>query len=323
MMSETPIVLKIDGSTYFEMPQLDGYLTNHKTRLMEVSLDEAIPAINQHSPGAIITGAAPIGREIMDAGLQKGLLGIVKAGTGLDNIDCDYAHSQQIMVENIPDYVHETVAEYAMNLMLSLARKSWTVQQTMRKNGWFDITPATLGMELNGKTIGLVGFGRIARSVARIARFGFQMSVIAYDPYVSAEEMEACQVQKAEQLEELLPHCDVVSLHTSLNNDTRNLIGKPQMALMKPSALLINVSRGGIIDETALVSALSAKQIGGVALDVYSQEPLDATTHPVISQIASLDNVLLSPHIAWYTTEAGQRLQASVAQKCQQIIFQN
>ena len=321
-MSETPIALKIDGSTYFEMPQLDGYLAKHQTRLVEVSLNEAIPAINEYSPGAIISGAAPIGKEIIDAGLQKGLRGIVKAGTGLDNIDCEYARSQQIVVENIPDYVHETVAEYAINLMLSLARKSWPVQQTMRQKGWFDITPASLGTELNGKTIGLIGFGRIARSVARIAHFGFQMSVIAYDPYVSAEEMESCSVQKAEQLEEMLPHCDVVSLHTNLTNDTRNLISEKQLSVMKSSALLINVARGGIIDETALLAALSAQQIGGVALDVYSQEPLDANTHPVISQMISLNNVLLSPHIAWYTSEAGQRLQASVAQKCQQIIFQ-
>ncbi|EAY30234.1 NAD(P)-dependent oxidoreductase [Microscilla marina] len=321
-MSEIPIVLKIDGATYFEMPQLDGYLAKHQTRLVEASLNEAISAINEHSPGAIVSGAAPIGREIMDAGLQKGLRGIVKAGTGLDNIDCEYARCQQILVENIPDYVHETVAEYAINLMLSLARKSWPVQQTMRQKGWFDITPASLGTELNGKTIGLVGFGRIARSVARIAHFGFQMSVIAYDPYVSAEEMELCAVQKAEQLEDILPHCDVVSLHTSLNNDTRNLIGEKQLAMMKSSALLINVARGGIIDETALLIALSTQKIGGVALDVYSQEPLDVNTHPIISQMISLNNVLLSPHIAWYTAEAGQRLQASVAQKCQQIIFQ-
>ncbi|RKZ90297.1 MAG: C-terminal binding protein [Candidatus Parabeggiatoa sp. nov. 1] len=316
----TPIVLKLDNDTYFEMPLLKDYLADYEASLVEDSLENASAAINEHFPSVIVTGSAFIGKDIINVGLRKSLRGIVKAGTGLDNVDVAYARSKGVVVANIPAYAAETVAEYAVTLMLSLVRKLWPLQRSLRLEGWVSATPACLGRELYRKTIGLIGFGQIARRVARITHFGFEMPVLAYDPYVSAEEMAKVEVQKVEELEQLLSQSDIVSIHTVLNSSTVNMIGAEQLSVMKPSALLINVSRGGIIDEEALLMALLEHQIGGAALDVYSKEPLDITTHPIISPMASMENVLLSSHLAWYTVEAGERLQKKVGQRCIDII---
>lgn len=317
----TPVVLKLDNDTYFEMPLLKNYLADYQASLVEDSLENANAAINEHSPIVIVTGSAFIGKDIIDIGLRRNSLrGIVKAGTGLDNIDVAYATSKGVVVANIPAYAAETVAEYAITLMLSLLRKLWPLQLAMHREGGVSATPAWLGRELYRKTIGLIGFGQIARRVARITHFGFEMPVLAYDPYVSAEEMAKVEVQKVNDLEQLLSQSDIVSIHTVLNSSTVNMIGAEQLSAMKPSALLINVSRGGIIDEEALLVALLKHHIGGAALDVYSKEPLDITTHPIISPMARMENVLLSSHIAWYTVEAGERLQKEVGQKCIDII---
>ena len=317
------VVLKLDNDTYFEMPLLKSYLAEYEISLVEESLENAIAAINKHFPGVIVTGSAVIGKEIIEVGLRQKLRGIVKAGTGLDNIDVAYAHSKNLVVANIPAYAAETVAEYAVTLMLALLRKLWPLQRTMHQAGWVSATPTWLGRELYRKTIGLIGFGQIARRLARITHFGFEMPVLAYDPYVSAEEMAKVGVQKVAELEQLLSQADIVSIHAALNPSTVKMIGAKQLAAMKPSALLINVSRGGMIDEEALLVALSEHQIGGVALDVYSKEPLDITTDPIISPMAGMENVLLSSHLAWYTAEAGERLQQEVGQRCIDIIQGN
>ncbi|NKB76146.1 MAG: hypothetical protein GKR96_03635 [Gammaproteobacteria bacterium] len=320
-MTQKPIVLKVDGATYFEMPLLANYLTEHNIDLIEASLSEAGNVISQHAPKVIVTGATPVGKELMDAGIQHGLRGVVKAGTGLDNVDCTYAESLGLTIGNTPNYVVETVAEYAIGLILALARKVHPVQQAMRTSGWIDITPDWLGMEVHGKTIGLIGFGRIARSLARIAHAGFGMNVLTYDPFVDAAEVTAHHAQKVDGLDEMLSQSDIVSVHTSLNPSTQNLISSQQFAAMKPTALLVNVSRGGIIDEAALLAALSSSAIAGAALDVFAQEPINTSTDPVVSQLTKMDNMLISPHIAWYTAEAGDRLQKTVAQRCHEIII--
>ncbi|VFN01846.1 MAG: D-3-phosphoglycerate dehydrogenase, partial [Candidatus Kentron sp. G] len=210
--------------------------------------------------------------------------------------------------------------EYAVSLMLSLSRKLLPLQKSMRQEGWVGATPLWLGRELHHKTIGLIGFGQIARRVARITHFGFKMPVLAYDPYVGPEEMAQTGVRKTEDPAQLLSQSDIVSIHCALTPSTTNLIGAEQFRTMLPSAFLINVSRGRIIDEEALLVALLEKRIAGAALDVYSEEPLNVMTHPTISQLADMDNVLLSSHLAWYTVEAEERLQKTVAERCIDII---
>jgi D-3-phosphoglycerate dehydrogenase len=173
-------------------------------------------------------------------------------------------------------------------------------------------------MDLGGRTLGLVGTGKIGRSMARMAA-GFRMRVIGFDPHVSAETMRAGGIEKIAGLHALLAASDVVSIHAVLNDESRHLIGGLELGLMKPSAFLINVSRGAIVDEAALVVALGEKVIAGAALDVFSQEPLTPDGHPM-SALYGQDNVILSPHLTFYTAEAMARLTEETLARSREIL---
>jgi D-3-phosphoglycerate dehydrogenase len=209
-------------------------------------------------------------------------------------------------VVNVPDYAEETVAEGAFALMIALAKKLQPIGRAMAATGWAWPTPQWIGLDLAGRTLGLIGTGKIGRSMARMAA-GFRMRVIGYDPYVPAEEMRAGGIEKIADLRDLLRVSDIVSIHAVLNEETRHLLDGLELSLMKPSALLINVSRGAIVDEAALVVALREKIIAGAALDVYSREPLAHAGHPM-STLYDMDNVILFPHLTFYTAEAMRRL---------------
>ena len=148
---------------------------------------------------------------------------------------------------------------------------------------------------------------------------GFRMRVIGYDPYVSAEDMRAGGIEKIADLRDLLRVSDIVSIHAVLNAETRHLIGGLELSLMRPSAFLINVSRGAIVDEAALVVALREKAIAGAALDVYSREPLARAGHPM-SALYAMENVILFPHLTFYTGEAMARLTADTLARCREIL---
>jgi D-3-phosphoglycerate dehydrogenase len=170
-----------------------------------------------------------------------------------------------------------------------------------------------LALDLAGKTLGLVGCGRIGRSMARMAG-AFRMRVLAYDPHVPQSHWPV-GVQRCDSLAQMLPQCDAVSLHCVLNAQTRSLIGARELALMKKSAFFVNVSRGELVDEAALVAALQGSLIAGAALDVFGQEPLALQGHP-LSALFGMDNVLLWPHLTFYTREAMQRLEDETLQRC-------
>jgi D-3-phosphoglycerate dehydrogenase len=246
------------------------------------------------------------------------LRGIVKYGVGIDAIDIPAAIARGIPVVNIPEYAEETVAEGAFALMIALAKKLMPLGREMSAKGWAWPTPRWLGLDLAGRTLGIVGAGRIGRSMARMAG-GFRMRVIGYDPHVDAATMRAAGIAKAESLDALLAESDVVSIHAVLNGDTRHLIGARELARMKPSAFLINVSRGAIVDEAALVLALQERRIAGAALDVYSQEPLAQAGHPM-SALFAMDNVILFPHLTFYTQEAMARLEADALDRCREML---
>ena len=233
------------------------------------------------------------------------LKGIVKYGVGIDAIDIPAAIARGIPVVNVPEYAEETVAEGAFALMIALAKKLMPIGREMDAKGWAWPTPQWLGLDLAGRTLGIVGTGKIGRSMARMAA-GFRMRVIGYDPYVSADQMRAGGIDKVDDLRALLASSDVVSIHAVLNDETRHLIGGLELGLMKPSAFLINVSRGAIVDEAALVVALREKVIAGAALDVFSQEPVHVE-HPMAA-LYEMDNVILFPHLTFYTEEAMRRL---------------
>ncbi len=247
------------------------------------------------------------------------LKGIVKYGVGVDAIDIEAANARRIPVVNIPDYAEETVAEGAFALLIALAKKLTPLHGAMRADGWVWPTSRWLGTDIAGKTLGLVGVGRIGRHMARMAGAGFRARVLGYDPNVTMQEMQAAGVEKQADLRDMLPQCDFVSVHCVLNEDTRHLIGEEEFRRMKPSALFINVSRGAIVDEEALLRALQTDRIAGAGLDVYSREPLARSGHP-LSPLFAMDNVILTPHLAFYTREAVQRLETETLERCFEIL---
>jgi len=242
------------------------------------------------------------------------LKGIVKYGVGIDAIDIPAARARGIPVVNVPAYAEETVAEGAFALMLGLARRFKAIQHEIDASGWAWPTARWLGQDLSGATLGLVGVGRIGRSMARMAA-AFRMRVLGFDPRLAAD----FPGERREDLVSMLAECDFVSIHCVLNAQTRHLVGAAEIAAMKPLAFLINVSRGEIVDEAALLAALQAKRIAGAALDVYGREPLARNGHP-LSALYAMDNVILWPHLTFYTREAMHRLEEDTLARCVEIL---
>lgn len=216
------------------------------------------------------------------------------AFTGLDHVDMNYCQSHNILVKNAAGYSTTAVSELAVGLMLDLMRQVTHLDGTIRKG---EGRGAFLGRELKGKTVGIVGTGAIGTATIRLLK-AFGCHVIAYNrsrhPEVEALDVRYCS------LEELLKESDIVSLHTPLNQDTHHLIGADQLAMMKPTALLINTARGNVADIPAVAQALKEGKIAGAAFDVFETEPPLATDHPLLQA----PNAICVPHIAFATREA-------------------
>ena len=256
--------------------------------LMETARDAAL----------ILTCYAEITAKVIEA--AAGLKGIVKYGVGVNSIDIDTATRRGIMVANCPRYGTETVAEHAFCLLIALARKLPKLQRLMREEAWVWPEAEHRGNDMSGKTLGLIGYGHIGRAMGRQAR-GFGMQLLVCDPYVSPESAAADDVSFC-SLDDLLEGADYISVHCILTPETRGLLGEAEFRRMKDTAYLVNVSRGPIIDEAALIGALKENRIAGAGFDVYDQEPL-TSDYPLFG----MDNVILTPHLAWYTEEAFER----------------
>jgi D-3-phosphoglycerate dehydrogenase len=244
------------------------------------------------------------------------LRGIVRCGIGVDNIDIKAATLRRIPVVNVPDYAIETVADHAFALLLSLARRITVADKAMKAKNWGPWTSPSeqyRGIDLEGKTLGLVGLGRIGRAMARRSE-AFNMDPVAFDPFVQQEQLKATKI-KLTDLEKLLKESDFVSLHAALTPETRGIIGEKQLRLMKNTAYIINTSRGPLIDENVLVRALKEKWICGAGLDVYNEEP-PGKDNPLLE----LDNVIATPHIAWYTDEARMRLERMAVDRAVELL---
>ena len=269
-----------------------------------------------HDADLLLMCYQPIPAAVIDAAPK--LKGIVKFGVGIDAIDIEAARRRRIPVVNIPDYADETVAEGAFALMIALMKKLVPISRRMDRAGWAWPTPEWMGLDLAGRTLGLVGLGRIGRSMARMAQ-GFRMRLVGYNPHMPAEVMATSGVEKFDDLQAMLKICDVVSLHAVLNAESRHLIGARELAAMRPSAFLINAARGALVDEAALVQALTEKRIAGAGLDVFSREPLTREGHPM-SALFAMDNVILFPHLTFYTEEAMARLEDETLARCFEIL---
>jgi D-3-phosphoglycerate dehydrogenase len=229
---------------------------------------------------------------------------IGRAGVGVDNIDVAAATERGIAVLNAPSGNTISAAELTLALLLALVRRVPAADRSMKAGEWD--RKSFNGIELHGKTLGLVGAGRIGGEVARRAR-AFGMRVVAYDPHVTEERARALDLELM-TLDEVLRRADVLSLHVPLTEATAGLIGARELALLRPGAFLVNAARGGVVDEQALYEALAARRLAGAALDVFEQEPLPAD-HP----LRALDNVVLTPHLGAATREAQQNVAIEIA----------
>jgi D-3-phosphoglycerate dehydrogenase len=228
---------------------------------------------------------------------------IVRGGVGVDNIDCNAAEAKGIEVKNTPAASSVSVAELAIACMFALARKIVPAVNSMKAHQWEK--KAFAGVELWQKTLGLIGVGRIGIETARRA-IGLGMKVIGFDPYVDVTGISDVPIEAA-ALDDLLSRSDYISIHTPHTEETHNLINADKLALVKPTAFLINCARGGIVDEKALAEALRQGKIAGAALDVFGSEP------PTEFPFDGLDNVVLTPHIGAQTAEGQGRVGNEVA----------
>ncbi len=238
--------------------------------------------------------ATRISEELLKRATRLKVVG--RAGVGIDNIAMEAATALGVAVINAPAGNTIAVAELFFGSILSLLRHLPAADASMKAGRWD--RSKLLGRELSGRTLGVIGVGRIGGEVAIRAR-AFGMRVIGYDPYVTDARFQGLQVQRVTSLETLLDSSDIVTVHTPLTDETRGLVGKRELARLAPTSIVANLARGGIVDQDALGEALTAGRIGGALLDVYSAEPLP-TDHP----LRSLPNVVLTPHIGASTAEA-------------------
>lgn len=222
---------------------------------------------------------------------------INRSGIGFDNVDLEAANKKGIFVTNVPDYCISEVSDHTLALILALQRKVVFYHDRIRKGIW-DVTEGPSMHRLEGQTLGLVAFGHIAKELCRKA-IALGMNVIAYDPFLSDDEIMREGAEPVQKLDELMKGSDVVSIHAPLTSQTRDLIGREELSLMKETAFIVNTARGGIINEGALLQALDENRIMGAALDVLVKEPPDWD-----SRLVNHPKIIITPHAAWNSAES-------------------
>jgi D-3-phosphoglycerate dehydrogenase len=294
-------------SDKLEAPGLDllrqaGIELDERHGLTGAALKEAVRAAD----GVIVRSGTRITAELLD---EPGRLrAVVRAGVGVDNIDVAAATRRGIVVMNTPGGNTVSTAEHTLTLLLSLARHTPAADASLRAGKWE--RNKFVGCQLAGKTLGVVGLGRIGREVARRAA-GLDMKVVGFDPFLAPAGAAQLGIETVTELGQLLPRCDFLTVHTPLTDETKDLINADALAALPKGARVINCARGGIINEAALADALRAGHLAGAALDVYVQEPPPAD-HPLLQ----LPNVVLTPHLGASTVEA----QLSVAKEAAQLL---
>ncbi len=249
--------------------------------------------------GIIIRANGRVSRRLMEAASKLKVVG--RHGVGVEAIDLHAARDLGIVVVNTPDASTESVAEHCLGLMIALAKHIVRSDQAARLGQWH-VRYEYIGTELRGKTLGLIGFGRIGQRTAALCHLALEMPILYYD-VVAYPEVEAELEAQRVPLEAMLTCADVVSVHVPLLPTTHRIIGEAEFRRMKPTAYLINTSRGPVVDQAALVRALREGWIAGAGLDVFDPEPL-----PPYSPLLALDNVVLTPHMASHTDEALLRM---------------
>ncbi len=302
----------------------DLYQVDIRLGLSVDDLLQAIPAYH----GLIVRSETKVTAAVLNAGRK--LRVVARAGVGVDNIDVDAATTHGIVVVNSPAGNIRAAAEHTVALLLATARNIGRADTTMKQGQW--ARGSLVGVEVGGKTLGIVGLGKVGMQVARMAK-GLGMRVVAYDPYASAEVARAAGVDLVSNAEgdgglaALLPQVDFLTIHTPLLATTLNLLGAPQLRMMKPTARVLNVARGGVYNEQALVEALDSGVIAGAGIDVFTREPVgvvsaggDAGAENWAARLATHPKVVATPHLGASTVEAQENVSLDVCAQMRTIL---
>ena len=270
-------------------------LTNIGAELVVLD-DPSVESIRTHARDAValLNTYAPIDQSTLEH-LEKCKV-IARYGIGVDNIDLEAARQRDVIVTNVPDYCVDEVADHTLSLLLAVARKIVIGHAHTTGGGW-GIDRLRPIHRLRGQTLGLIGFGNIARAVAARAK-AFGLTVQTYDPYVKDDVIREGGVERASTLESLLDSSDIVSVHVPLLDETRGLIGAEMLERMRPGAVLLNTSRGPIVDVDEVLQALESGRLGGAGIDVFPTEPPDRDS------FEGIGNGVVTPHAAFYSDEA-------------------
>lgn len=294
----TPRSFGKNDKSAFEMLEKEGFeiVRNSYGRIM--TEDELINEIKDID--GIIIGVDPLNKNVLSK--AKKLKVISKYGVGTDNIDMQYAKENNIKVTRTVGANTNAVADYAFALMMACARKISYIDKECRKLNWSKIKT----IEIWGKTLGIIGLGSIGKGVAKRA-LGFNMNILAFDPIVDESFAKKYNIQYS-SLEKVIKESDFISLHLPLNDKTKHIIGNKEFEVMKDNVIIVNTSRGGIIDEDALINALKENKIYGAGIDVFEKEP------PENKEFLKLDNIILGSHCAASTLEAIDNMSIMSAQ---------
>lgn len=283
-----------------------GFVVDKRPGLAMPELREAL----KDCEGLIVRSETKVTSELLDAALQLRVIG--RAGVGVDNIDVSAATIRGVVVMNAPDGNTITTAEHTIALLISLARSIPQASRSLKAGNWE--RKKFIGVELQGKTLGVIGLGRIGRVVASRAR-AMGMSIVAYDPFIAPEQARDLEIDLV-PLDEVYARADFLTVHTPLTSETRNLVDREALAKMKKGARIINCARGGLIDEHALYEAIESGAIAGAAIDVFSEEP-----PPVDHELLQLDQVIATPHLGASTTEAQEGVAFTVAEQMRDFLL--
>ena len=273
--------------------------------------DELCNIIGEYD-GLIIRSGTTVTKKVIDSGKKLRVIG--RAGVGVDNVDVPYATQKGILVMNTPAANIISAAEHSLAMIMSLARMIPWAHASVHKGEWK--RSKFTGIELYGKTLGIIGVGRVGGEIAKRAR-SFGMTMIGYDPYLPKDVADDLSVRLT-TLDDVLKNSDIMTIHTPLLPETKNMISMPQFKMMKKNALLINVARGGIVNEDDLYEALKNKVIAGAAFDVFVDEPLKEG-----SKLLDLDNLITTPHLGASTVEAQEKVSVDIAENVIMYLREN
>jgi D-3-phosphoglycerate dehydrogenase len=305
------VVVNLGYETYqFERDILEPIGVELVLSRKDCMTEEDVISVARDADG-ILVREAPIRKRVIEAFERCRI--IARYGVGLDNIDLETARQQRIFVSNVPDYGTEDVSDHAVALMMACVRTLLVRDHNLRQ-GNFELGIVEEIYRTTGKNLGIVGYGKIARAFHRKWK-GFRPGrVLVCDPYVPSDSVVAAGAE-AVDLDILLAESDFITIHTPLTPQTRHLIDAAALNRMKKTAILVNTSRGAVVDEAALIKALEEKRILAAGLDVFEKEPI-GKNHPLVR----IPNVVLTSHVAWYSKDSARELQSRAAQEVRRVL---